>query len=214
MSHFSASDWVDSVRGLLPPSQNLTLQSHLDRRCAECLKSFEFWTQLAGCLTQERRYRAPEVLLEAIERLYTREKPWRWVRATARWAELVFDSIRQPSPVFVRGGADQDRHLIYEAEPFVIDVTLKTDKNLNSLSMVGQILKSENPGESESEVHVVLLSGPDLIAKTVASKSGEFALECEAHDDLSLFISVRGERAIGLSLCESPNGENSPAFKP
>jgi uncharacterized membrane-anchored protein YhcB (DUF1043 family) len=43
MSHFSPVDWADFTRGLLPPSESLKIQSHLDRRCEECLKSAEVW---------------------------------------------------------------------------------------------------------------------------------------------------------------------------
>src|SRR5450631_4617007 len=43
MSHFSPVDWVDFTRGLLPPSESLEIQSHLDCGCEECLKSAAVW---------------------------------------------------------------------------------------------------------------------------------------------------------------------------
>ncbi len=209
MSHFLPSEWVDSVRGLLPPGRTVELQSHLDQRCPDCVEALGFWSRLAELLARESTYRPPGHLLRAVENLYIQQKPGRWLRAAARWAELVFDSFQQPSMAFVRGLARSDRHLVYEAAPFVIDVTLKTDAKQNSMSMVGQILRSENSDQGTSEVHVVLLSGEELIAKTVASENGEFALECDAHPNLNLFISIRGDRAIGISLCDSMNGQNS-----
>ena|SRR5450755_800427 len=43
MSHFSPVDWVAFTRGLLPPSESLKIQSHLDHECEECLKSAAVW---------------------------------------------------------------------------------------------------------------------------------------------------------------------------
>jgi hypothetical protein len=52
-----------------------------------------------------------------------------------------------------------------------------------------------------------VLGGEDMIAKTIAAENGEFELRCDEHPHLSLFISIRGERAIGLSLRDSTNAE-------
>ena len=43
MSHFSPADWADFTRGLLPPSESLEIQNHLDRGCEECLNSAALW---------------------------------------------------------------------------------------------------------------------------------------------------------------------------
>jgi hypothetical protein len=207
MSHFSEGDWVDFVRGLLPMSRDSELRSHIDQQCPECVEALAFWKLLFASVTREAQHEPPEHVLQAAERLYARHKPWRWLTASARWAELVFNSLQQPSPAFVRGQISSDRHLVYKAEPFTIDVTLTADVATNSLLMLGQILSSQNPDQSTNEVHVLVLSGENLIAKTIATESGEFELRCDANADLSLFISIRGERVIGLSLRESTNGE-------
>jgi hypothetical protein len=133
------------------------------------------------------------------------------LKTAAHWAELLFDSLQQPSVVFVRGMPASERHLVYQASPFVIDVRLKTNGNGNNLSLAGQILRTDADSESNDVIYVVLLSGGELIAKTLASQGGEFALECELRQDLSLFISVRGERAIGISVSESMPPQLVPA---
>lgn len=209
MSHFSPSDWVDSVRGFTTIDQSAEMSAHLEQKCPECMQASAFWELLAELLIQEKRYRPPAQLLHAVESAYHEQRPWRWLEAAARWAELVFDSIRQPLPAFVRGMAQPDRHLIYEARPFVIDVTLSVDSNQDRLSMIGQVLNSDHPEQTSTEIHIVLLSGGDLIARTVASEGGEFEIDCESRANLTLFISIRGERAIGLSLYDSTKDDES-----
>src|SRR3954463_11354968 len=39
MSHFSADEWVDFTRGLLPPAHGTMIQAALDQGCSECRSS-------------------------------------------------------------------------------------------------------------------------------------------------------------------------------
>jgi hypothetical protein len=205
MSHFSEGDWVDLVHELLPVSRASEVRLHIDQQCPECLESLAFWEGLDASLAKESWREPPEDVLRTVERLYAVRKPWQWLRASARWAELVFNSFQQPSLAFVRGSASLDRHLVYNAEPFVIDVTVITDVAGNGLLMLGQVLNSQNPSYDNNEIHVLVLNGEDLVAKSVATESGEFELRCDARADLTLFISIRGEREIALALDESIN---------
>jgi hypothetical protein len=202
--HFSAGDWVDSVRGLLPEQRSSELQKHLDRGCLECVQSLAFWSELAELLAREPRYEPPGYLLRAAEQAYAGHRPWQWLRAGARWAEQLFDSFHQPLVAPVRGSAPalSDRRLVHEAKPFIIDVTMRTDLRQSVVRLMGQILNVENPVGGSSAAEVVLLNRDDLVAKTAATDNGEFELECESQPNLSLFISIRGEQAIGIRLPE------------
>jgi hypothetical protein len=55
------------------------------------------------------------------------------------------------------------------------------------------------------DIDVVLLNGERLIKRTVATNSGEFELELGHGEDMQLFINIRGQRAIGITL---PSLEN------
>jgi hypothetical protein len=204
IDHFSPSDWVDSVRGLLPDQRASELQAHLDWGCPECSESLSFWKQLAELLAREARYEPPAPVLRAVERAYAEHKPSYSLRARARWAEQLFDSFHQPILAGVRGSVLSARHLLHEAKPFVIDLTVRTDPNHKTVRLTGQILNSENSDDRSSGAEVVLLNSDDLVSKTIATENGEFELECEAQPDLSLFINIRGQQAIGIRL---PNAE-------
>jgi hypothetical protein len=200
MSHFSEGDWVDFVRGLLPAGRSTEIRFQVDRRCPECIAALTFWTRVAEFLSQEVSYSPPASVLKKAERAYASQKRWKAIFPAAQWAERIFDSFRRPAVAFVRGSRSAPRHLIYEATPFVIDLKAESNPIKNRFALVGQILDSENRDFIAHEIDVVLLCGDEVVAKTRASKDGEFALDCECQDNLQLFVDVRGNRAIGVAL--------------
>jgi hypothetical protein len=198
MSHFSPSEWIDFTNGLLTQQETAVLQSHLDNKCEECLKSLIMWRTFSEFLSQEPRYTPPDHALLSVKRAYAVYKPWRWLVEAAKRARLIFDSFTQPAPAFVRSSTSATRRLIHEAPPFVID--LRVERVRDGLSLIGQILNSENPDEDLQGIDIVLLEGEDLTASAKANSSGEFELQCARDRDLRLFINIRGNRAIGIAL--------------
>ncbi len=196
MSHFSEADWVDFVRGLLPQTEAGALESHLHNNCEECLQSAKLWRTVLQYSAQEAQYVPPGQAVHDVLAAYSVLKPWRWLIEIARRTELIFDSFRQPMPAFVRGSASPSRRLVHEAEPFVIDLRLESVRD--RLYLIGQILNSEKPDQAMYGVDVLLLEGEDLVARTKASSSGEFELQCDHDRPLRLFINIRGHRAIGI----------------
>jgi hypothetical protein len=201
MSHFSPVDWVDFTRGLLTPAESLGLRSHLDRGCEECLNSAALWGAVFECVSPERRtHLVPDRVLQSVTAEYKAQKPWKWLAHAARWAEPVFDSFRQPAPALTRASASAGRHLIHEAEPFIVVLRMEPDPTRPRLSLLGQVLNFQNPNEAIPGIEVILLSGEDLIAKASANAAGEFDLQCKLEFNLRLFIHIRGQGAIGIVL--------------
>lgn len=168
------------------------------------MTSFEVWRTVLDCLSLEAQYRPPQRALRRIKAAHVQQKSWRWLIEIARWAEPVFDSLRQPAPALVRGAIPSTRKLVHRAEPFVIDLTLEPDPIRNRILVVGQILNSEYPDEPMRGLDVVLLRGEQFTGKAKTSNSGEFEIECERDNNLRLFINIPGQRAIGIAL---PNVE-------
>lgn len=200
MTHFSPAEWVDFARGLLPPTEAAAIEAHLSNRCEECLKSMSVWKAVLESLSEEQRYVPPDEVVQQVLAAYAVHKPWGWLHAVARNAKLVFDSLSQPVPAFVRSSTSSSRRLVHEAEPFVIDLRLENVRE--NLFLIGQILNSERPTEGLYGVDILLVDGEDLVARTKASTSGEFEVQCDRHRirDLRLFINIRGHRAIGITI--------------
>lgn len=200
MSHFSEADWVDFARGLLPQPEATALESHARNDCEECRQSMTLWRTILECLSQETQYVPPGQTVQDVQAAYAVLRPWRWLIEVARRTELIFDSFRQPTTAFVRGPAPPSRRLVHEAEPFIIDLRLESVRD--RLYLIGQILNSEKPDQAMYGVDILLLEGEDLVARTKASSSGEFELQCDRDRALRLFINIRGHRAIGIVVAD------------
>lgn len=203
MSHFSEADWVDFARGLLPQPEVAALESHFRNGCEECRHAMTLWRTVLEYLSQETQYVPPDQTVRDVQAAYPRLKPWRWLIEIAQRTELVFDSFSQPTPAFVRGSAAPSRRLIHEAEPFVIDLRLESVRD--RLYLIGQILNSEKPEQAMYGIDILLLRGEDLVARTKASSSGEFELQCDRDRALRLFVNIRGHRAIGIVVTDDEN---------
>ncbi|HEX4167750.1 MAG TPA: hypothetical protein VHZ55_19985 [Bryobacteraceae bacterium] len=137
-----------------------------------------------------------------VKNAYGSARPERWLPQMAEFGRLLFDSFRQPDVAMVRAAMQSSRQLLHEVEPFIIDLRLESDPLRKRTSLTGQILNSEHPDQSTGEVDVVLLSGENLVKRTVANAQGEFELDFRPEDGLQLFINIRGQRAIGIVLPE------------
>ena len=207
MSHFSAAEWVDFTRGLLPPAKARSMQTALEGGCSECLSSSQRWSAILEALTREGGYQPSEAAIGAVKNAYAPEKPWKWMIPVAQFAPVLFDSLREPALAGVRSSAKPSRQITVEAEPFVIDLQLESDSARQRVSLTGQVLNSHNSQTAINGADVVLLSLDNLIRRTKANELGEFCLDFGCEENLRLFINIRGERAIGIVLPDLESSE-------
>jgi hypothetical protein len=200
MDHFPAGDWIDLVRGGLTSSKAMNLQEHLDRGCEDCTRSAETWRSVVQLLSREPQYKPPAALVERIKSAELPPRRFAWFAELAQFARLTFDSFAQPIPAMVRSAAQAERQLLHQADPFTIDLRLETDASRKKKFLIGQVLNSEDPASSTSDLEVLLLSNDKLVQETRTNESGEFDIEYTAEPDLQLFINLTGRRPIGISL--------------
>jgi len=200
MDHFPPSDWVDFVRGVLPPSQSALMNTHLAQGCRECLKTSATWNLVLDLSAREASRQPPADAVHIAKAAYVPAQPERWLPTVAEFARLIFDSSRQTSAAMVRSHLPSSRLFLHEAEPFTIDLRLDSDPLRQRISLMGQVLNSKEPEEHTNRIDVVLLSGERTVKKTSANSAGEFDLEFTPENNLQLFINIRGQRAIGIVL--------------
>ncbi len=205
MNHFSADEWVDFTRGLLPPAKAAAMQAALDKGCRECRSAFQLWRAIGEAIPHEKEIQPSEAVTKAVKNAYLSEKPWRWMISAAQFAQVVFDSFREPALAGVRSVGRTNRQITVETEPFVIDLRLESDPARRHISLTGQIFNSHNSQAAIHGADVVLLSSGNLLRRTKANELGEFCLDFGREKDLRLFINIRGERAIGITLPDLEN---------
>ncbi len=113
-------------------------------------------------------------------------------RAT-QMARMIFDSLRYPLSPGVRGLSPGARQLAYQHKRMIIDVSLELAEGSGRMSLAGQVLDGERKGKNEG-LSVLLVSGNGTLARTATNEFGEFQVECEFPEDVSLEIRL-GERS-------------------
>jgi len=110
-------------------------------------------------------------------------------------ARLLFDSFRVPSPPGVRSIRTAGRHFTYEHNNTMIDVLVDCPAGSDRISLVGQVLDTAKAkGKNDSLPVVVVMGGSGTVARTTTNHLGEFNLEFEFAEDVSLEIRL-GERS-------------------
>jgi CheY-like chemotaxis protein len=101
-------------------------------------------------------------------------------------ARMIFDSFRSPLPVGVRSVFPGARQFAYQHKRTTIDRSGRA-------SLAGQVLDAEKKGKNDG-LSVLLVSGMGTLARTATNQFGEFHLECELPEDVSIEIRL-GERS-------------------
>jgi hypothetical protein len=102
-------------------------------------------------------------------------------------ARMMFDSLRNPVAAGVRGSPAGARQLAYQYKKTIIDVSIEFAEGSSRMSLAGQVLDSERKGKNES-LPVLLVNEAGTLARTTTNRYGEFQMECDFPEELSLEI--------------------------
>jgi CheY-like chemotaxis protein len=108
-------------------------------------------------------------------------------------ARMTFDSFRYPLPAGVRGSFPGARQLAYQYKRTIIDLSIDFVDRAGRMSLAGQVLDSERKGKTEG-LPVLLVGGTGTMARTATNQFGEFHVECDFPEEVSLEIRL-GERS-------------------
>lgn len=200
MSHFSSGDWLEFAREVVFPEQRAVMQRHLDDGCHRCLGMTEKWRAVLEVTRRETAYCPPESAVRVVKSAYLppqRLSPATQATSTAR---LVFDSFFQPAPAGLRNAMSSSRQIVYEADPFVIDLILDSDPKRKRVCLLGQVLNSKQLDKNAEKIEVALLSEERVVGQTSANRSGEFLFEFSDEKDLRLLINIRAHSPIEIAL--------------
>jgi CheY-like chemotaxis protein len=109
-------------------------------------------------------------------------------------ARLLFDSYRMSTPYGVRSADASGRHFTYEHNNTKIDVLVDVQPASNRISLVGQVLDPTRTKARSDNLPVVLTSPTGALARTTTNRLGEFSLQFEFAENVSLEVRV-GERS-------------------
>jgi hypothetical protein len=204
MKHFSTEEWIDFVNQLLSGERRDTMQAHLDSGCEPCAKTVSLWQRVRQTAAAEAAYEPPAGAVRIAKAAFAAAGFASKQEESKSFAEVLFDSFKQPVMVGARSGLATSRQMLYRADPYQIDLQIEPKPGVNSLVVTGQLMDIADVGSTQG-IPVTLSNhrGSSLVAKT--NQFGEFSLEIEDSGDLELSVPGRREQPIVIALGNALN---------
>jgi hypothetical protein len=206
-AHFTDETWADYVRDLSAADDASAIEQHLRNECGACLQSFRFWQALAEYAAGEARIDIPEPNWRISRASYSEWFRRHSLPTRARMARLIFDSLLQPLPAGVRGGAASPRRILATLGSWSVDLRLDSSSS-RRIHLAGQVLRS-GKGGPPLKAPVVLMSGEALLAETSANEFGEFELQFDQTNGLRLYVEIAARRPMGINLPDLAGGSTA-----
>ena len=209
MGHFRLDEWADFARGLVDDARRSAMRRHLDGGCSDCGGILQTWKRVGEVGRRESLYEPPDAVLRSVKGAYAI-----YGRPAARsgltiMARLVFDSFSGALPVGVRSAETSARQLLYQSEPYEIDVRLQPQHDSENFSLIGQVLASEKADYTVDEIPVALIENGKTLVESVTNAFGEFRLECDLNRSLQLRFEPSPGSYFYIPLTEAVSRESS-----
>lgn len=144
--------------------------------------------------SQQMRFTARTPSIKRPGRLSS--KPRR--REAQAQVELLFDSSETPA-FGARSTTHPQRHLLYRAEPFELDLLIELLPDSNTLSITGQLLDASLPTVFRRGVRITLWNFRQSFVTLRTNEWGEFLGEIEDSGELMVSLKVHA-REIVISI--------------
>ena len=112
--------------------------------------------------------------------------------------ELLFDSFAT-MPIGLRSRTHPQRHLLYRAEPFELDLLIELRPDCNRLRITGQLLDTTLPVVFRRGVRVTLWNFRQSFVTLRTNELGEFLGEIEYSGELMVALTIQ-LREIVISI--------------
>jgi len=175
---------IDHLDGRLAPAPAAAVERHVSQGCLQCGENVVWYGRVKLVAASDDSVEPPPWVLKRALRVFD-SQPGSASLASRVIASLVFDSLRRPGLAMSRSIGLEDRQLMYEAEPYSIDLQVASLDEARA-DLTGQILRrGELMFESVSGLSLDLAREGFSVLSTVTNDRGEFrvgALACGNYD--------------------------------
>lgn len=207
--HAADEEWLDFARDLGDAARRGELSAHLAGGCRRCAETLRLWQAAIQVGRRDAAYAPPDALIRQVRGAFSLNRP-----TPRRFAaSLVFDSFRQPVQAGVRATSGGPRQLFYRAGRYAVRLRAEEESGTGRVSLVGQVMDEERPGEFLPGVTVMVFSGKDAIDRTLTNRLGEFAFETaptEAPLQLAIGLAKEGFLTVALPVAKEDGAEDAP----
>ena len=201
MKHYEITEWVDFVRGVIGTAKQGEMAGHLGTGCGSCRGTAKLVEQLVSAARADAKYQVPESTLHLARAIYALQRPEKVQLLPRVLAHLVFDSFREPALAGVRGQQRITRQAMYEAGDYCVDLRMEQERGVSTVALVGQIVNRALPEQNIADIPILLMAGKEVLGRARSNQFGEFHLEYEPQQPLSLHVPVeRAGQEIELRL--------------
>lgn len=132
-------------------------------------------------------------LWPTLQELFISPRAWQLPVRRMGIPRITFDSFRSPISAGVRSLSPGARHVAYQHKSTIIDLSIEFPEGSDRISLAGQVLDAEGKCENDG-LSVLLVSGVSTLVRTATNQFGEFHLEFDSAEDVSLEVRL-GERS-------------------
>jgi hypothetical protein len=151
-------------------------------------------------MSHEDDYEPAPTAVQCVKAAFVRRNKIGLLGGLAESARLLFDSYLEPAPLGVRGGFAPARHLVHESTRHVVDLQIAPLFGKTG-SLAGQIAEKDEGSEVFAGTEVVLMRGQETVLRqTTANAVGEFQLEFDCEDNLTLYLDTPSSTLIAIAL--------------
>lgn len=191
--HYDITEWFDFVRGLMDTDRHAALEAHRDA-CASCRNTSAWAQRVLAATAQERQREVPAQVVHNARAIFALRGLDQVQLRPGSIARMVFDSFSQPALQGVRSEQRSDiRHMLYEADGYVLDLQLEHERGMAATSLIGQIHRVADTDTPVTRMPVTLQSGENIIASTVSNQFGEFIFEYLPQGSLCLRLGTESD---------------------
>jgi CheY-like chemotaxis protein len=148
-------------------------------------------------LTQERLLVR---LMITLEDLFISSGPRQVAPRNVHTARLLFDSFAVPSPAGLRSARASGRHFTYEHNHTMVDVFVDCPAGTGRIVLMGHVLESAREAGRGDGLPVVVIGRTRTLARTTTNRLGEFLLEFDFAENISLEIRLRERTWLAIPL--------------
>lgn len=123
-----------------------------------------------------------------LQELFISPRSWRMPVRRMGIPRIISDSFRSPVATGVRSlSSPSARQLAYQHKNTAIDLSIEFPERSGRISLAGQVLDAESKGMNDG-LSVLLVCGVATLARTATNQFGEFHLEFDCAENVSLEI--------------------------
>lgn len=166
-------------RNLLPETESIQINTHLQSGCGNCEENLNWLGQVGQLAAQDHSFAFPEETIKGLVAWFKSQPAPASQSVRKLFASLIFDSLIPGQVAFVRKGfiAGQPpagRQMLFQAEGYDIDLRFEAIEDKAMEDLIGQILPQTEAQTVTAGVTVQLCQGEQQQAGGQTDEQGLF----------------------------------------